>query len=426
MRIFFLALLLVHFPVTSAQGLPGDIDGDGLMDTVEDANGNGIVDEGETDPYDADTDGGGEGDGRELEVGHNPLDPTDDFTFDRDGDGLTNGEEEDIGTDPDIADTDGDGVNDGDDPFPLDANYSKDDDNDGLPDEYEQKYAPTSGGSSDNQENGNLYPEEDIDGDGLTNLSEFNHGTNPAIQDTDRDGIIDGTEIADGTDPGVSPCIVHSDAEATFTDTQDHWVEAIALRLHEIRVAPELLRVVRGYGDTIDREFRQNRNISRFEFVKIALLTTCVALDNDGVQPEKQFSDFSFHKLSYEHPDMPFKRRVLTTALRYNIIEGYGDGTLRADAPITRAEALKILLSSSGQELVQESDISFKDVHENRWFYPYVTTGVELGIIQGYPDDDTFRPIQSITRAEVSKIALMLMLNNPRVNGYTIPQDGLH
>ncbi|MGD9101136.1 MAG: carbohydrate-binding domain-containing protein, partial [Anaerolineae bacterium] len=44
---------------------PMDSDGDGLPDWIEDANHNGVVDEGETDPHNPDTDGDGLSDGDE-------------------------------------------------------------------------------------------------------------------------------------------------------------------------------------------------------------------------------------------------------------------------------------------------------------------------------------------------------------------------
>ena len=61
-----------------------DIDGDGLSNDEEDANGNGQVDEGETDPRNPDTDGGGVSDGDEMDPDEHwgvsdPLDPVDDW-----------------------------------------------------------------------------------------------------------------------------------------------------------------------------------------------------------------------------------------------------------------------------------------------------------------------------------------------------------
>ncbi len=50
-----------------------DTDGDGLTDCTEDANGNGIVDPGETDPHNPDTDGDGINDGTEVGNGTDPT-----------------------------------------------------------------------------------------------------------------------------------------------------------------------------------------------------------------------------------------------------------------------------------------------------------------------------------------------------------------
>ena len=52
-----------------------DIDNDGIPDCDEDPNLNGLVDSGETDPGDADTDGDRTEDGAELRIGTDPLDP---------------------------------------------------------------------------------------------------------------------------------------------------------------------------------------------------------------------------------------------------------------------------------------------------------------------------------------------------------------
>jgi hypothetical protein len=79
--------------------LNGDSDGDGLDDSVEDANGNGVVDPGETDPNDVDTDGDGlvDGAGGIVSVAVYPA------GVDTDGDGFVDGEQ-DYGNDPTVAD----------------------------------------------------------------------------------------------------------------------------------------------------------------------------------------------------------------------------------------------------------------------------------------------------------------------------------
>ena len=85
-----------------------DTDGDGLLDSEEDANQNCKVDRGETNPKKADMDQDGIPDGEEVEQGTDPLAP------DTDGDGLDDGLETEISClDPTGEDSDGDGLPDG-------------------------------------------------------------------------------------------------------------------------------------------------------------------------------------------------------------------------------------------------------------------------------------------------------------------------
>jgi len=96
-----------------------DEDEDGLPTLIEDVNNNGIVDPGETDPTNADTDNDGVVDGRDAF----PLDQEE--AFDTDSDGIGNNEDD---------DDDGDGVLDVFDAFPLDPSEDTDTDGDGIGD----------------------------------------------------------------------------------------------------------------------------------------------------------------------------------------------------------------------------------------------------------------------------------------------------
>ena len=78
-------------------------------------------------------------------------------------------------------------------PFPVNGAYDigadefVDSDDDGLPDWWEAKHYGDAGGDPEN--------------DSLTNLDEYNNGTDPDDPDTDGDGRNDGIEITDGTNP---------------------------------------------------------------------------------------------------------------------------------------------------------------------------------------------------------------------------------
>lgn len=98
---------------SEALAVPGnlDSDGDGLMDTEEDRNGNGIRDFNETDPHHRDTDGDRWWDGIEVKLlQSDPLDPTDPGSLeDKDNDWLPAS----IDPDDNRIDTDDDRIADG-------------------------------------------------------------------------------------------------------------------------------------------------------------------------------------------------------------------------------------------------------------------------------------------------------------------------
>lgn len=90
------------------------------------------------------------------------------------------------------------------------------------------------------------------------------------------------------------------------------------------------------------------------------------------------------------------------------LIDGYKNNIFKPDQPITRAELTKLALVSFGwrdQILLASDDQPFKDINADDWFSDYVITAKDAGIINGYKDD-TFKPNQSINRAETIKILM--------------------
>src|SRR5262249_31424948 len=68
-----------------------------------------------------------------------------------------------------------------------------DSDASGIPDWYEMKYALQPGSAA--------LAAADSDSDGLSNLQEYQRGTDPHVADTDGDGLNDGQEVAFNTNP---------------------------------------------------------------------------------------------------------------------------------------------------------------------------------------------------------------------------------
>lgn len=412
-----LALLLLC-SATPVFATSVDTDGDGLLDNEEDINQNGIIDNGETDPYNADTDRGGESDGSEVRDGRNPLDPLDDMTADADGDGWVNGIEIQRKTDPKNVDTDNDGINDPEDPFPLDSRYSKDANANQLPDEWEAL----------NKLSDELVTPtrvDDPDQDGLNNAQEFAQGTNPLSADTDRDGIDDKTEIDEGGDPKENACLSYEETDTPFADLSSHWSQTRVQQLRDISILPDLVPLLRGYDQAGKTLFKPDQAVTRYEFVKMVLLSTCTKLWNTPKQGKPTFSDVISTAPTNENSDTTQKRRIIYSAVRYDIIQGYEDGTFRPDAEVNRAEALKILTLAARTDTFTNTDgitpVTFSDVLEADWFAPYVTLASTLGIVGGYPDG-SFGPSKSITRAEAAKIIYETIRRNPVINGYILPE----
>ncbi|WP_195913974.1 S8 family serine peptidase [Planomicrobium sp. YIM 101495] len=83
-----------------------------------------------------------------------------------------------------------------------------------------------------------------------------------------------------------------------------------------------------------------------------------------------------------------------------NMIGGYTDGTFKPRQSITRAEAMIILGRAQGLDGTQR-DTAFSDVGANNKASGYIQSAREQGLIAGFPDG-TFKPYQSVTRAEMA------------------------
>ncbi|MEI6530454.1 MAG: S-layer homology domain-containing protein, partial [bacterium] len=91
--------------------------------------------------------------------------------------------------------------------------------------------------------------------------------------------------------------------------------------------------------------------------------------------------------------------------LHHGYIKGYSDGMFRPQNQITRAEVAAMLSRILGA--ASSTGANFSDLPTNHWAYGYVSATVSAGLFNGYPDG-TFRPDQSITRAELSKVMVLM------------------
>lgn len=91
------------------------------------------------------------------------------------------------------------------------------------------------------------------------------------------------------------------------------------------------------------------------------------------------------------------------------MIKGRNANEFAPNEKLTRAELVKIALLAL--EEIDESELSsskaqiFADVDPEAWYADYVAKAKELNIVDGY-SDGTFRPNQTVNRAEAIKILL--------------------
>ena len=121
-------------------------------------------------------------------------------------------------------------------------------------------------------------------------------------------------------------------------------------------------------------------------------------------------------KKSTNHPSTPSKPTVvipdddalgLNTTDHFAYIVGYGNGEVRPQNNITRAEVATIffrLLTDDVRDENLTKTNRYSDVTRADWYNTAVSTLSSMGIITGYPDG-TFRPNAAITRAEFAAIA---------------------
>lgn len=155
--------------------------------------------------------------------------------------------------------------------------------------------------------------------------------------------------------------------------------------------------------------FRPADSLNRAELVKMVIEATG-GLENYEAPPHETFDDV---------PSSAWFAPYIETAATLGIVAGYKDETdsltgLFGPADIvTRAAAAKILVEAFELDGVQGSTPSFPDVSSADWFYGYVVTAFQSGLVAGY-DNGKFGPNDPVTRAQIAKM-LSLALNPSEV-----------
>ncbi|WP_020619833.1 S-layer homology domain-containing protein [Paenibacillus daejeonensis] len=169
-----------------------------------------------------------------------------------------------------------------------------------------------------------------------------------------------------------------------FTDIAGHWAEQ------------QIIQAVgkgwvTGYPDGT---FKPQSQVTRAEFA--AMLVR--GLDQEHAATPPPFSDV-----------IPaWASDAVAAAVEAGYIQGYADGTFRANQPISRPEIAAMVARAAGLELPQEAVLSFADAGDvPGWAVPHIAAAVDAGMVQGR-GNNRFAPLEQATRAEAVTLLLKL------------------
>lgn len=87
------------------------------------------------------------------------------------------------------------------------------------------------------------------------------------------------------------------------------------------------------------------------------------------------------------------------TAKELGIMQGHTDGTFTPDDTLTRAQLVQVLANYEGADLSGYTTSSFSDVKEGTWYNCALAWAEKNGYVNGYPDG-SFRPDEAVTREQ--------------------------
>lgn len=126
----------------------------------------------------------------------------------------------------------------------------------------------------------------------------------------------------------------------------------------------------------------------------------CPVDEQSKTVEEKPYPVFS--DLMSDQPNAKSVEKLLFSG----IIKGYSDGSFKPDSTINRAEMLTIITTAVKADFGGKYyGNCFQDV-KDEWFSPFVCYGKLKGWVKGYSQDNTYRPGQPITKAEALKIVM--------------------
>lgn len=98
-------------------------------------------------------------------------------------------------------------------------------------------------------------------------------------------------------------------------------------------------------------------------------------------------------------------KTAINTLTTLKVINGYEDGTFKPDQSITRAEFTKLIVYMLGYGHFSAPITQFNDVADTHWANANIKTAYDLGIVNGF-DEVTFKPDAPVTYEQALKMVV--------------------
>jgi cysteine-rich repeat protein len=196
---------------------------------------------------------------------------------------------------------------------------------------------------------------------------------------------------------------------SVFTDIQNHWAKNYIEALYR-------KGIVKGKDNGI---FAPDDLVTRADFITIALKAAGIDIPSVDSIESAPFKD---------SPLDAWFTPYMAKAKELGLIKGFADRSIRPGKLVSRAEAIKILLSAFqfdltptakaktpfSEKTTQSPATTFKDfpdVPDGQWFTPYIDFALRNGLVNGLNSIDgtplnLFGPEKPMTRGEMAKLTI--------------------
>ncbi|TVP62788.1 MAG: S-layer homology domain-containing protein [Leptolyngbya sp. LCM1.Bin17] len=220
--------------------------------------------------------------------------------------------------------------------------------------------------------------------------------------------------------PLITAIIPTKPPQAAFHDVpDDHWAREMISTLARVGLASPYSET----GTAFKPDQPAQRNMATAAMVRL-VETRLTQLEAPPPTQPVPFNDIQGN---------PYAEAILQAAHTYNLVKGYEDGTFKPTSPMTREQAVSLVVEALTHKVKKTAAITipdhltqapFADVDINRWSAPQLYFAKQAGIVVG-DDLGRFQPEAPLSRAQLAAMMHQALRYAIRVDfdKTTVPLD---